>query len=59
LIGDDERSIGRPSPAEIGLVRRVRANAVTKNEGLDPGMAAAIFRLNRGSVFVRTLPSKG
>jgi hypothetical protein len=30
----------------------------TKNEGLDPGMAAAIFRLNRRSVFIQTLPSK-
>ena len=30
----------------------------TKNEGLDPGMAAAIFRLSRWGVFIQTLPSK-
>jgi hypothetical protein len=30
----------------------------TENEGLDPGMAAAIFRLSRRSVFIQTLPSK-
>jgi hypothetical protein len=30
----------------------------TENEGLDPEMAAAIFRLSRRSVFIQTLPSK-
>jgi hypothetical protein len=30
----------------------------TENEGLDPVMAAAIFRLRRRSVFIQTLPSK-
>jgi hypothetical protein len=30
----------------------------TENEGLDPGMAAAIFRLSRRSVFIQTLPSR-
>ena len=28
LIGDNEHSIGQPSPAEIGLVRQMHANAV-------------------------------
>jgi len=30
----------------------------TENEGLDPGMAAVIFRLSRRSVFMQTLPSR-
>jgi hypothetical protein len=30
----------------------------TENEGLDPGMAAAIFRLSRLGIFMQTLPSR-
>src|SRR5436309_1418427 len=43
-----------------GWVRweRCMQTRFTENEGLDPGMAAAIFRLSRRSVFIQTLPSK-
>jgi hypothetical protein len=30
----------------------------TENERLDPGMAVAVFRLSRRSVFMQTLPSR-
>ena len=30
----------------------------TENEGSDPGIAAAIFRLGRRSVFMQTLPNQ-
>ena len=58
LIGDNDTRLDSPHLQRFVRWEDACKRGFTENEGLDPGMAAAIFRLSRRSVFIQTLPSK-
>ena len=58
LIGDNETRLDSPHLQRLVRWDRCMQTRLTENEGLDPGMTAAIFRLSRRSVFTQTLPNK-
>jgi hypothetical protein len=57
LIGGNDTRLDSAHPQRLIRWDRCTQTRFTGNEGLDPGIAAAIFRLRR-SVFIQTLPSK-
>jgi hypothetical protein len=58
LIGDNDTRLDSPHLQRLVRWDRCMQTRFTENEGLDPGMAAAIFRLSRRSVFMQTLPNR-
>ena len=58
LIGDNGNSIGQPSPAELVQWDRSCKRGSLGMKDWILGMAAAIFRLSRRSIFIQTLPVK-
>ena len=57
LIGDNDTRLDSPHLQRLVRQDRCIQTRFAENEGLDPGMAAAIFRLSRRSVFIQMLPS--
>ena len=58
LIGDHDTRLDSLRLQKLVRWDRCMQTRFTENEALDPGMAAAIFRLSRPGIFMQTLPSR-